>query len=50
MCIRDRLELGAKDVAILAPDGSETRVAIQQLQVGDEFVVRPGEKLSLIHI
>ena len=43
--LRALLELGAKDVAILAPDGSEARVPIEQLQVGDEFVVRPGEKI-----
>src|SRR4051794_4514848 len=40
------LELGAKDVAILDEDGSERRVAIDQLAVGDRFVVRPGEKLA----
>jgi Cu+-exporting ATPase len=40
------LELGAKDVAILDDDGAERRVAIDQLQVGDRFVVRPGEKVA----
>jgi P-type Cu+ transporter len=40
------LELGAKDVAVLDPDGNERRVAIEQLQVGDRFVVRPGEKVA----
>ncbi len=40
------LELGAKDVSVLAEDGSERRVAIDQLQVGDRFVVRPGEKIA----
>ncbi len=44
--LRALLELGAKDVAILAQDGSETRVPIEQLQVGNEFVVRPGEKIA----
>jgi Cu+-exporting ATPase len=39
------LELGAKDVALLR-DGSEVRVPIDQLAVGDEFVVRPGEKVA----
>src|SRR5256885_1523994 len=39
------LELGAKDVAILEPDGSERRVPVEQLGVGDRFVVRPGEKV-----
>jgi P-type Cu+ transporter len=40
------LELGAKDVAILDADGSERRVAVEQLAVGDRFVVRPGEKVA----
>jgi Cu+-exporting ATPase len=44
--LRALLELGAKDVAILDPDGSERRVAIERLQVGDRFVVRPGEKVA----
>jgi Cu+-exporting ATPase len=40
------LELGAKDVAILDADGTERRVPIEQLQPGDRFVVRPGEKVA----
>ncbi len=28
------------------PDGNERRVPIDQLQVGDRFVVRPGEKIA----
>ncbi len=40
------LELGARDVALLDPDGSERRVPIDQLAVGDRFVVRPGEKVA----
>ena len=40
------LELGAKDVAILDPDGTERRVPIEQLQVGQRFIVRPGEKVA----
>ena len=40
------LELGAKDVALLDADGNERRVPSEQLQVGDRFVVRPGEKLA----
>jgi len=40
------LELGAKDVALLDDDGNERRVPSDQLQVGDRFVVRPGEKLA----
>jgi len=43
------LDLGAKEVALLrdGPDGPvETRVPIDQLAVGDHFVVRPGEKVA----
>jgi Cu+-exporting ATPase len=40
------LELGAKDVAVLDGDGTERRVPIDQLTVGDRFVVRPGEKVA----
>ena len=40
------LELGAKDVAILDADGTERRIAVSQLKVGDRFVVRPGEKVA----
>ena len=39
------LELGAKDAAVLR-DGLEVRVPIDQLAVGDVFVVRPGEKVA----
>ncbi|MCE4026079.1 heavy metal translocating P-type ATPase [Microbacterium sp. Au-Mic1] len=55
--LRALLELGAKDVAVLrrsAGSGDETpgaateevRIPIGQLAVGDEFVVRPGEKIA----
>jgi Cu+-exporting ATPase len=40
------LELGAKDVAVLKADGGERRIPIQELAVGDRFVVRPGEKIA----
>jgi Cu+-exporting ATPase len=40
------LELGAKDVAILDTGGTERRMPIEQLHVGDRFVVRPGEKVA----
>jgi Cu+-exporting ATPase len=39
------LELGAKDVAVLR-DGREVRIPVGELHVGDEFVVRPGEKVA----
>jgi Cu+-exporting ATPase len=51
--LRALLELGAKDVAVLRPDilrpdsqGVEIRIPVEQLKVGDEFVVRPGEKIA----
>jgi Cu+-exporting ATPase len=40
------LELGAKDVAVLDGSGTERRVPVEQLGVGDRFVVRPGEKVA----
>jgi Cu+-exporting ATPase len=44
--LRALLELGAKDVSILDPDGRERRVPVERLQVGDRFVVRPGERIA----
>jgi Cu+-exporting ATPase len=44
--LRSLLELGAKDVAVLDAAGAERRVPVEQLQVGDRFVVRPGEKVA----
>jgi P-type Cu+ transporter len=43
--LRALLELGAKDVSVLR-GGTEVRVPIGQLAVGDRFVVRPGEKVA----
>jgi Cu+-exporting ATPase len=43
--LRALLELGAKDVAVRR-NGVEQRIPIDQLAVGDEFVVRPGEKVA----
>jgi len=40
------LELGAKDVAVLDETGRETRIPVEQLSVGQRFVVRPGEKVA----
>jgi len=48
--LRALMELGARDVAVLRDDASggrsETRIPVDQLAVGDEFVVRPGEKVA----
>jgi len=43
--LRALLALGAKDVAVLR-DGTEVRLPVDQLTVGDRFVVRPGEKIA----
>ena len=43
--LRALLELGAKDVSVRR-NGVEQRIPIDQLEVGDEFVVRPGEKIA----
>ncbi|WP_026820865.1 heavy metal translocating P-type ATPase [Arthrobacter castelli] len=47
--LRALLELGAKEVSVLrdGPAGkSEERIAVDALSVGDEFIVRPGEKIA----
>lgn len=43
--LRRLLELGARDVAVLR-DGTEVRVPVEELVVGDLFVVRPGERVA----
>jgi Cu+-exporting ATPase len=43
--IRTLLELGAKDARLLR-DEREVLVPVEQLEVGDLFVVRPGEKIA----
>ena len=43
--IRALLELGAKDARVLR-DGQEVLVALEDVRVGDRFVVRPGEKIA----
>jgi Cu+-exporting ATPase len=43
--IRALLELGAKEARVLR-DGQEILVPVANLQVGDRFVVRPGEKIA----
>ncbi|MGW3727389.1 heavy metal translocating P-type ATPase [Streptomyces sp. NPDC000851] len=43
--LRALVELGAKDVSVLR-GGTEVRIPVAQLAVGDRFVVRPGEKIA----
>ncbi|MFD6532345.1 heavy metal translocating P-type ATPase [Streptomyces sp. NPDC060184] len=44
--LRALMHLGARDVAVLRNDGTEVRVPVARLAVGDRFVVRPGEKIA----
>jgi P-type Cu+ transporter len=44
--LRALFELGAKEVAVVDDAGAERRIPIDQLAVGDRFVVRPGEKIA----
>jgi P-type Cu+ transporter len=43
--IRALLELGAKEARVLR-DGVEVLVPVDELRVGDRFVVRPGDKIA----
>ncbi len=44
--LRALLELGAKDVTVIDAQGTEIRIPIEDLTVGQRFVVRPGEKIA----
>jgi Cu+-exporting ATPase len=43
--LRALADLGAKEVSVLR-DGVEQTIALDDLRVGEEFVVRPGEKVA----
>ena len=43
--LRALLELGARDVGVLR-GSTEVRIRVEELAVGDLFVVRPGEKVA----
>ncbi len=43
--LRALLSLGARDAALLR-DGREVRIPIEELVLGDRFVVRPGERIA----
>ncbi|MHA6749575.1 copper-translocating P-type ATPase [Dermacoccus nishinomiyaensis] len=43
--LRTLLDLGAKEVSVLR-GGAEVKIPTAELAVGDEFVVRPGEKIA----
>src|SRR5271170_4133012 len=44
--MRELATAGAKDVCVLAEDGTEHRIPAGLLQVGQRFVVRPGERIA----
>ena len=44
--LRALAAVGAKDVAVLQADDSEVRLPVAGLQLGDRFVVRPGETIA----
>ena len=43
--LRTLMDLGAKDVSVLR-DGVEHRVPVDALRAGEEFLVRPGERIA----
>jgi P-type Cu+ transporter len=46
LAMRLLAEAGAKEVCVLASDGTEQRMPASTLQAGQRFVVRPGERIA----
>ncbi|HEY2266891.1 MAG TPA: HAD-IC family P-type ATPase, partial [Streptosporangiaceae bacterium] len=44
--MRELAQAGARDVAVVNDDGTERRIPAGQLQAGQRFVVRPGERIA----
>ena len=44
--MRDLAAASARDVCVLADDGTEQRVPVSRLRAGQRFVVRPGERIA----
>jgi len=44
--LRALLELGSKEVSVLDAEGAERAIPVEQLAIGQLFVVRPGEKVA----
>jgi P-type Cu+ transporter len=44
--VRELAAAGARDVCVLADDGTEFRIPADLLQAGQRFVVRPGERIA----
>jgi Cu+-exporting ATPase len=46
LAMRNLIAAGAKDVTVLADDGTEHQIPATQLRPGQRFVVRPGERIA----
>jgi P-type Cu+ transporter len=44
--MRELAAAGARDVCVVAADGTSRRIGIGELRPGDTFMVRPGEKIA----
>jgi len=44
--LRALLELGSKEVSVVDAEGAERAIPVEQLAIGQLFVVRPGEKVA----
>jgi len=44
--MRELAAAGARDVCVVTDDGTELRIPADQLQPGQRFVVRPGERIA----
>ena len=44
--VRELAAAGARNVCIMAEDGTEQRIPADRLQAGQRFVVRPGERIA----
>lgn len=44
--LRALLTLGARDVEVVGEDGASRRIPVEELRLGDEFRVRPGERIA----
>lgn len=45
--IRALLDLAAKTARVIRPDGTEEKIPLRQVQVGDRLRVRPGDKVPV---
>ncbi|MBB3141680.1 MULTISPECIES: copper-transporting P-type ATPase [Halomonas] len=45
--IRALLDMAAKTARVIRPDGSEEEVPLEEVQVGDQLRVRPGDKVPV---